>query len=255
MLAVRRSLDGGVQTLSTPQGVTNSEALAISVDGSVIAGWFLRTGQDWRAARWIGSEDFLELLMPSAPGFSQSQANSISADGSVIVGYAGGSVPSVGMRWLNDGSINATIQNFIPSGVNHDGSLMVGRSYIGGQHMAARWTSESGPVNLLSYLRSRGEPAYGWSALWSATAVSQDGKVIVGIGAYNGNPTVGFVAFAPLECPGDLFVDGRVNGADLGVLLSQWGTASNSEVGDIDANGVVDADDLGVLLAKWGTCP
>ncbi len=57
-----------------------------------------------------------------------------------------------------------------------------------------------------------------------------------------------------LCCTADLFPDGVVNGADLGIPLSQWGPATPSTVGDIDHNGVVDAADLSVLLAGWGPC-
>lgn len=46
----------------------------------------------------------------------------------------------------------------------------------------------------------------------------------------------------------DLSHDGVVDGQDLGLLLSGWGTAS----GDLDGNGVVDGADVGVLLANWG---
>lgn len=56
-------------------------------------------------------------------------------------------------------------------------------------------------------------------------------------------------------CPGDLFVDRKIDGADLGVLLAQWGAASSGTVADLNADGVVDGADLGVLLAGWGACP
>ena len=56
-------------------------------------------------------------------------------------------------------------------------------------------------------------------------------------------------------CPGDLFDDQRVNGADLGVLLSQWGPATQTTVSDINGDGVVNGADLGILLSNWGACP
>ena len=49
--------------------------------------------------------------------------------------------------------------------------------------------------------------------------------------------------------PGDLNGDGVVDGADLGVLLGNWG---NPGSGDIDGNGTVDGADLGALVADWG---
>lgn len=54
------------------------------------------------------------------------------------------------------------------------------------------------------------------------------------------------------SCPADLNNDGVVNGADLGLLLGNWG---NSGTGDINGSGTVDGADLGVLLGNWGACP
>jgi hypothetical protein len=53
----------------------------------------------------------------------------------------------------------------------------------------------------------------------------------------------------------DLFADNQINGADLGILLSQWGPATVSTVSDINRDGKVDGADLGYLLANWGPCP
>jgi hypothetical protein len=47
---------------------------------------------------------------------------------------------------------------------------------------------------------------------------------------------------------GDLNHDGKVNGADLGMLLANWG---NAGVGDLDGNGSVSGADLGILLTHW----
>ncbi|MCH2161417.1 MAG: hypothetical protein MK085_06040 [Phycisphaerales bacterium] len=46
----------------------------------------------------------------------------------------------------------------------------------------------------------------------------------------------------------DLNCDGFVNGADLGLLLSGWGT---SGPGDLNNDGTVDGADMGLLLAAW----
>ncbi len=48
---------------------------------------------------------------------------------------------------------------------------------------------------------------------------------------------------------GDLDGDGRVNGADFGLLLSLWG--SSGPVGDLDGDGAVGGSDIGALLANW----
>lgn len=48
--------------------------------------------------------------------------------------------------------------------------------------------------------------------------------------------------------PADLDGDGNVDGADLAVLLGQWGSAGNA---DFDGSGAVDGADLAFLLGAW----
>jgi formylglycine-generating enzyme required for sulfatase activity len=54
------------------------------------------------------------------------------------------------------------------------------------------------------------------------------------------------------SCLGDLNGDREVTGADLGILLGQWGQAGG---GDLDGNGIVGGADLGLMLGAWGYCP
>jgi hypothetical protein len=56
------------------------------------------------------------------------------------------------------------------------------------------------------------------------------------------------------ECIGDLFVDGQINGADLGAVLSQWGPAGPATASDLNRDGIVNGADLGYLLSHWGPC-
>ena len=53
----------------------------------------------------------------------------------------------------------------------------------------------------------------------------------------------------PSTCPIDLNGDGMIDGADLGLLLGNFGA---SGLGDIDCDGDIDGADLGLLLAAWG---
>lgn len=50
--------------------------------------------------------------------------------------------------------------------------------------------------------------------------------------------------------PADLDGDGGVNGADLALLLGNWGAASG--LGDINGDGARDGADLALLLGDWG---
>jgi len=52
----------------------------------------------------------------------------------------------------------------------------------------------------------------------------------------------------------DVAPDGQVSGADLGVLLGQWGDSGTDSTADIDGSGTVDGTDLGILLGYWGPC-
>ena len=56
----------------------------------------------------------------------------------------------------------------------------------------------------------------------------------------------------PPPCFGDINLDGIVGGADLGLLLGNWGF---SGTGDLNNDGVVTGADLGLLLGVWGACP
>ena len=54
--------------------------------------------------------------------------------------------------------------------------------------------------------------------------------------------------------PGDLNGDGLVNGADLGLLIGDWGCTSGGGslcFADINGDGVVNGADLGILIGNW----
>lgn len=53
-------------------------------------------------------------------------------------------------------------------------------------------------------------------------------------------------------CPADLNHDQVVDGADLNMLIGNWGEAGVPE--DITGDGIVDAADITVLLGEWGDC-
>ncbi|MFO0875297.1 MAG: FG-GAP-like repeat-containing protein [Phycisphaerales bacterium] len=73
----------------------------------------------------------------------------------------------------------------------------------------------------------------------------------VQVGGFLGDEGTGVLTVTCNGCPADLDGNGIVNGADLGILLGQWGGAGSA---DLDGNGVVNGADLGALLASWGAC-
>lgn len=60
-------------------------------------------------------------------------------------------------------------------------------------------------------------------------------------------------SFVGGPCGADFNGSRTVDGADLGMLLSNWGNRGGA--GDVDRNGVVDGADLGSMLSAWGNCP
>lgn len=52
----------------------------------------------------------------------------------------------------------------------------------------------------------------------------------------------------------DLDGDGKVDGVDLGILLTQWGACSRC-ASDFNGDGAVDCIDQEYLLGNWGDCP
>jgi hypothetical protein len=53
-------------------------------------------------------------------------------------------------------------------------------------------------------------------------------------------------------CPADLNGDGKVDGADLGILLANWGRPGAT---DLNGDGTTDGADQAILMAAWGACP
>jgi len=64
----------------------------------------------------------------------------------------------------------------------------------------------------------------------------------------------GTIPSLPACCPGDLDHDGEVGGADIGLLLSNWGPCASACLYDLNNDEKVNGGDLGLLLAGWGPC-
>ena len=60
---------------------------------------------------------------------------------------------------------------------------------------------------------------------------------------------------ASAQCLADVNHDHSVDGTDLTVILSTWGTKGGSAGGDINGDGTVNGLDLAFVLSGWGACP
>ena len=58
----------------------------------------------------------------------------------------------------------------------------------------------------------------------------------------------------PTSCVGDFDGNDTVNGADFGVLFSQWGACPGCDA-DLNEDNFVNGVDVGAFLAVWGDCP
>ncbi len=172
-----------------------SNALGVSGDGSVIAGWYLSKVGDIniRPFRWTEEERVQEL--PSLYNFAGS-ATAVSRDGKTIVGWLQDIARDrekqfyVPVRWLADKDGSQKVYPLSPLPVNKegvqkpyavsgDGSVIVGESF--GQ--AFRWDAEAGMRAIADILKESKVNTEGWT-LKVARGVSDDGRIIVGNGEY-----------------------------------------------------------------------
>ena len=56
-----------------------------------------------------------------------------------------------------------------------------------------------------------------------------------------------------LECVADLDGDGKVDAADLAIVLGSWGPCRGCPA-DLDGDHVVGPADLAIVLGNWGPC-
>jgi hypothetical protein len=247
----------GVQELAVlpAEILPGGQAVDCSFDGSVIVGRCRTSNGGFRAVQWA-SGSLTEL--PFEP---LSDSYAVSADGSTIVGKS--CSPYIAFRWrasyspsqpLNWGGLNPVAMD-----VSADGSVVVGDGGAYPNDGGIIWQSRIGSVMLGEHLASRGVDVSAWVdangfyRLPSVRAVSANGRFVVGYGYL---ADIGeFPVPTPTCIDADFFRDFNVNGADLGILLSQWGAATPQTVSDLNCNGMVDGADLGILLSFWGPCP
>ena len=54
-------------------------------------------------------------------------------------------------------------------------------------------------------------------------------------------------------CEGDFNFDGKIDGADLGRIIANWGSKS-SLLQDLNRDGDINGADIGIFLGNWGVC-
>lgn len=147
-------------------------------------------------------------------------------------------------RWVSDepwgftawhpGQPDSTTQHFV--------------SFGGGGPSVASWADTFVDEPVRSYVVE-------WDADCNGDGVVDKGQILSGVlidTDLNGIPDT---CQAPTCRDADLYSNGRIDGADLAALLTEWGAAGPTTRADFDRDGRVDGADLGFLLANWGPCP
>jgi hypothetical protein len=137
---------------------------------------------------------------------------------------------------------------------------MCGSPCEGGGEDALYTGQGPGPVSCVDFHSAGfqgGKPYYlvEWSADCNSDGIVDYGQILQGQLADTNADGVPDICQVPTCVDADLFRDFTVNGADLGILLSQWGPVTSMTVSDINGDGVVSGADLGLLLSFWGACP
>lgn len=160
----------------------NWGAMAASADGSVVVG---NQGYTPRAYRWTSATGPVELF----PDMPYSTATGVSADGLVVAATVAPDAPSIrhaarvvfgsGAQLLGELSGGEFSK---ANGISADGLWLVGLSDSLDGNRAFLWNSLGGTRSVSDFLTAAGTLTHqGWT-LSEATAISGDGRTIVGVG-------------------------------------------------------------------------
>lgn len=244
--------DGG----TPPEGGPSDDAtitISVASGPQVIAGWDMNTNPGWTLEG--------DWAYGSPTGGSGDPNGGYT--GSSVIGYAiNGDYPN------NLGETHATTPSI-------DCSLSSGTTL-----RFQRWLGVESATYDHAYVRVSNNGGASWTTIWSHTGGSfeetswsnheldlsaiadgqSDVRIRFTMGSTDGSVTycgwnlddVEVSGVVPNQgVPGDLNGDGVVNGADMGLLLAQWGRCSGCDA-DLNGDGIVNGADMGLLLANWG---
>lgn len=173
-----------------------SRARAVSADGQVIVGSSV-SGSGAEAFRW--TEDAGMVGLGDLPGgIFNSEATDVSSDGSVIIGDAMVASGAQAFRWTEKDGMKGL--GYLSGGsfsnaqaVSGNGAIVVGVSNVSGGGQVFRWTEPTGMKPLKKLLSDSGVPLDGF-VLENASDISEDGKIITGLGTAPDGSDVSWIA-------------------------------------------------------------
>ncbi|MFO0945293.1 MAG: PEP-CTERM sorting domain-containing protein [Planctomycetota bacterium] len=189
--AFRWTAGGGMIGLGDlPGGGFSSFARDVSADGKVVVG-YSESSLGTEAFRWTAGGGMVGLgYLPGSTNYSA--ATDASADGAVVVGYSG----SEGFRWTAENGM-VGLGDFSASGISANGRYMAGTSSTNLGNEAFFWSENLGSVRLMDLLVDNGVTNLAGWTLREATAISEDGRTIVGWGVNPLGRNEAFVAVVP----------------------------------------------------------
>ncbi|NBP52336.1 MAG: hypothetical protein EBU70_14365 [Actinobacteria bacterium] len=160
---------------------------------------------------------------------------------------------------LNSNASGASFSVPVPAGVTITNAGFKDIAYHSGEvYDGTDWTfSNSGGVAkwqcTQTFAQNPNANALRFSTLYNfwfdAAAPGTNGDATIGLFKQAGSVTAAVKVPSAPCAQGDLNCNGIVDGADLGIMLANWGGSGSS---DLDGNGQVDGGDLGILLSRWG---
>lgn len=253
-------------------GVYSGRANAANYDGTVVVGWRSDSTGAWQPTVW---ENGVETVLEATP--VRCELFGVNDAGTVVVGmgYVGVFSPREAAFWTRSGSgwaktpigvlPGTTTGQAYASDVSADGSVIVGGNIFtsnpGGARDGFIWTPGSGMVNVAAFLADNGVEVDPFFDILELTAVTPDGRVIVGLGRWTDTfdiQTFRITLFpAAAECPGNADGIGGVDFNDVVEILGNWSALTTPwQGGDANGDGVVDFNDIVAALGNWGAvCP
>ena len=252
---VYRTSDSEIIELPTIQSTGLATAFGSNADNRLVG--ISPSPDGSRATLWRkdGNDEFeaINMGLPADPiPDATSTARGVN-NLDVAVGYTGTFTENDAFIWNEDDGMEVLPR--IESQFSHfaydisDEGVAVGYRAISTSNIGAViWDSTTGDGYDLQPLVQNDE---GWHLL-DAQYINAGGQ-IMGRGILHGLHTVYLLTPVDEAIPGDLTGDGTVGGADLGILLSEWGPCDDCDdcPADLTGNCNVGGADLGVLLSNW----
>ncbi|TWU22591.1 PEP-CTERM sorting domain-containing protein [Bythopirellula polymerisocia] len=175
----------------------------LSANGEVVVGVLGDVGSSTEAFRWTAGGGVVGLgELPG--GLTNSSALGVSADGQVVVGDSDSTLGLQAFRWTE--ATNMVGLGFLTGGsfssatdTTADGSIVVGIASMGADSDPFIWDDSNGIRNLVDVLTNDfglGIALTGWDLI-EATAISDDGRVIIGNGINPDGNFEGWIARIP----------------------------------------------------------